>query len=125
MQHHRTTDGASTSSAAAIVATVVVGSCCVLALHYAYQIRKHEDNDDRRVLIEKSLEQKRTKNDETSPIHSSVLDSIGNTPLMKVLSLSEMTKCEIYAKCEFYNPGGSVKDRVALQIVQELSLIHI
>ena len=38
---------------------------------------------------------------------------------MKVLSLSEMTKCEIYAKCEFYNPGGSVKDRVALQIVQE------
>ena len=59
-----------------------------------------------------------TTRDETS-IHSSVLDSIGNTPLVKVLSLSEMTKCEIYAKCEFYNPGGSVKDRVALQIVQE------
>ena len=72
----------------------------------------------RRVLIQKSLQQKITY-DETSPIHSSVLDSIGNTPLMKVLSLSEMTSCEIYAKCEFYNPGGSVKDRVALQIVQE------
>ena len=47
------------------------------------------------------------------------LSSIGNTPMMKFNSLSEATGCSIYAKCEFCNPGGSVKDRVALQIVRE------
>eukprot|EP00775_Hariotina_reticulata_P012198 gene12198-12335_t len=48
-----------------------------------------------------------------------VLASIGNTPLIRITSLSEATGCEILAKAEFLNPGGSVKDRVALGIVQE------
>lgn len=42
---------------------------------------------------------------------------IGNTPLIYLKSLSETTGCTIYAKCEFMNPGGSCKDRVALQSV--------
>lgn len=42
---------------------------------------------------------------------------IGNTPLLKLRKLSEQTGCEIYGKCEFMNPGGSVKDRTALGIV--------
>ncbi|CAO1626481.1 unnamed protein product [Sympodiomycopsis kandeliae] len=42
---------------------------------------------------------------------------IGNTPLMRIESLSEMTGCEILGKAEFLNPGGSPKDRVALQIL--------
>lgn len=47
-----------------------------------------------------------------------VLGAIGNTPLTRVASLSALTGCDIYVKCEFLNPGGSVKDRVALTIVR-------
>ncbi len=47
---------------------------------------------------------------------------IGNTPLIRIPSLSEATGCEILAKAEFLNPGGSVKDRVALEIIQEAFL---
>eukprot|EP00887_Chlorella_sp_A99_P005240 scaffold1.g5240.t1 len=46
-------------------------------------------------------------------------DLIGNTPLVRINSLSEQTGCEILAKAEFLNPGGSIKDRVALEIIQE------
>ena len=38
---------------------------------------------------------------------------VGNTPLIRLRQASELTGCEIYAKCEFMNPGGSVKDRAA------------
>ncbi|OQS05790.1 cysteine synthase [Thraustotheca clavata] len=44
---------------------------------------------------------------------------IGNTPLIKLHSLSKATGCEIYAKAEFLNPGGSSKDRVAKGIVED------
>ena len=50
---------------------------------------------------------------------SGVLDAIGNTPMIRVASLSEATGCDILIKCEFANPGGSVKDRVALRILRE------
>jgi cysteine synthase A len=43
--------------------------------------------------------------------------SVGNTPLIRLRRLSEETGCEILAKAEFMNPGGSVKDRAALAIV--------
>lgn len=46
-------------------------------------------------------------------------DAIGNTPLIRINSLSEATGCEILGKCEFLNPGGSVKDRVAVKIIEE------
>src|SRR5690349_12140921 len=44
---------------------------------------------------------------------------IGNTPLVRLKGPSEATGCEILAKCEFMNPGGSVKDRAALSIVTD------
>ncbi len=44
---------------------------------------------------------------------------IGNTPLVLLRGPSEATGCEIYGKCEFTNPGASVKDRAALYIVQD------
>jgi cysteine synthase A len=47
-----------------------------------------------------------------------VKDIIGNTPLIKIKSLSEATGCEIFGKAEFLNPGGSVKDRTALGIIR-------
>lgn len=43
---------------------------------------------------------------------------IGNTPLLHLRKVSELTGCNIYGKAEFMNPGGSVKDRTALGIIQ-------
>jgi cysteine synthase A len=51
-------------------------------------------------------------------IHASVLDAIGNTPLIKLRRASEETGCTILGKAEFLNPGQSVKDRAALGIVE-------
>jgi cysteine synthase A len=44
---------------------------------------------------------------------------VGNTPLIRLASLSKETGCEILGKAEFLNPGGSVKDRAALFIIQD------
>lgn len=44
---------------------------------------------------------------------------IGNTPMIRLRTLSESTGCQILAKCEFLNPGGSIKDRAALAIIQD------
>ena len=52
-------------------------------------------------------------------IHSSVLDAIGNTPLIRLKRASEETGCEILGKAEFLNPGQSVKDRAALGMVRD------
>jgi len=50
---------------------------------------------------------------------SSVLDLVGNTPLIRLKRASEATGCEIYAKAEFLNPGQSIKDRAALWIIRD------
>ena len=50
---------------------------------------------------------------------SSVLDLIGRTPLLRLGRLSASTDVEIYAKAEFLNPGGSVKDRAAAAIIAD------
>ena len=52
-------------------------------------------------------------------VHHSVVEAIGNTPLLKLNSLSERTGCNIYGKAEFMNPGQSVKDRPARQMILE------
>ena len=44
---------------------------------------------------------------------------VGNTPLVRLAGPSAATGCEIYGKCEFMNPGGSVKDRAALFIIED------
>ena len=46
-----------------------------------------------------------------------ILNLIGNTPLIKIQTLSEITGCEIFGKAEFLNPCGSVKDRAAKAII--------
>ena len=49
---------------------------------------------------------------------------IGNTPIIRLKLASEISGCDIYGKCEFLNPGGSVKDRPASQIlVDAISII--
>ena len=49
---------------------------------------------------------------------ASVIDLIGNTPLLRLNAASEATGCEILGKAEFLNPGGSIKDRAALGIIR-------
>ncbi|KAJ6813574.1 cysteine synthase 2 [Iris pallida] len=48
-----------------------------------------------------------------------LVSAIGSTPLVRINSLSDATGCEILGKAEFLNPGGSVKDRVAVKIIEE------
>jgi cysteine synthase A len=50
-------------------------------------------------------------------IRNGFIDSVGNTPLIRLRRVSDQTGCEILGKAEFLNPGGSVKDRAALAIV--------
>jgi len=52
-------------------------------------------------------------------IAANSLELIGNTPLVLLKGPSEATGCEIWGKCEYANPGGSVKDRAALYIVRD------
>lgn len=52
-------------------------------------------------------------------IQKDFVDLIGNTPLLRLKNASEETGCEILGKCEFLNPGQSVKDRAALFIVRD------
>lgn len=52
-------------------------------------------------------------------IAASVLQAIGNTPLIRLHRASEATGCEILGKAEFMNPGQSVKDRAALGIIRD------
>ena len=53
-------------------------------------------------------------------LHASVLDAIGNTPLLEIKGLVEpSSSVSIHAKLETFNPGGSVKDRPGLQMIQD------
>ena len=57
-------------------------------------------------------------------ITNNIIDLIGNTPLIKLKKASEITGCEIYGKAEFLNPGGSIKDRAALAIINDAENNH-
>ena len=52
-------------------------------------------------------------------IKNGFADTVGNTPLIRLNSFSDETGCEILGKAEFLNPGGSVKDRAALYIIED------
>jgi cystathionine beta-synthase len=54
-----------------------------------------------------------------SKIQDSILETIGETPLVRLRSVGRNTGCEILAKCEFMNAGGSVKDRIGRRMVEE------
>ena len=53
------------------------------------------------------------------PYRPTVIEAIGDTPLIKLRAASEATGCTILGKAEFMNPGGSVKDRAALAIIRD------
>lgn len=87
--------------------TSIRDSCVAFAslatVIYAYQQYKHK---------------KESNVDKTPKKIDNITELIGNTPLVRVASLSEYTGCNVYAKLELQNPGGSAKDRVALKVIQ-------
>jgi len=52
-------------------------------------------------------------------LYQNILQTIGNTPIVKFNRIGKDYPCEFYGKCEFLNPGGSVKDRIGYQMVEE------
>lgn len=52
-------------------------------------------------------------------ILDNILQTIGRTPIVKLNRIGSELPCELYVKCEFFNPGGSVKDRIAYQMIEQ------
>ena len=52
-------------------------------------------------------------------IYDTILNAIGNTPVVRINKLAKDLACAVYAKCEFMNPGGSVKDRIGWEMVEQ------
>ena len=50
-------------------------------------------------------------------LYNSIVEAIGKTPLVKLHSFADQVECNLLAKCEFMNPGGSTKDRIARQMI--------
>ena len=59
------------------------------------------------------------RSETVTSIRQGFVGAIGNTPLIRLKGPSEATGCEILGKAEFLNPGGSVKDRAALAIIED------
>jgi len=56
---------------------------------------------------------------DTLRVYDDILQTIGKTPLVRLSRLGRGLPCPIYAKVEFFNPGGSIKDRIAQNIIEE------
>ena len=52
-------------------------------------------------------------------IYGNILETIGKTPLVKINKLINQNGAEIIAKLEFFNPGGSIKDRIGLSMIED------
>jgi len=50
---------------------------------------------------------------------NNILEAVGQTPIVRLQRVGAELPCELYAKCEFLNPGGSVKDRIGVKMVEE------
>jgi cystathionine beta-synthase len=55
----------------------------------------------------------------TKKIYNNIVETIGNTPVVKLNKITEGLKSDIFAKIEFYNPAGSVKDRIAKYMIED------
>tara|TARA_B100000900_G_scaffold33631_1_gene25332 strand:+ start:458 stop:1411 length:954 start_codon:yes stop_codon:yes gene_type:complete len=52
-------------------------------------------------------------------IHDNILTTIGNTPVVRMNQVGNELDCELFSKCEFLNPGGSIKDRIGWKMVED------
>ena len=51
-------------------------------------------------------------------LYNSLLETVGKTPLVRLNRIAQELECEMYAKCEFFNPGGSLKDRIGKSMIE-------
>lgn len=58
------------------------------------------------------------KHQEQSRILENILEHIGGTPMVRINRIAKDLECEVVAKCEFFNSGGSVKDRIGKRMVE-------
>lgn len=56
---------------------------------------------------------------DTLRVYNNILDTIGHTPLVRLNKVTQGLKCRMYGKVEFFNPGGSVKDRIGLAMIED------
>ena len=52
-------------------------------------------------------------------IYNSILDTVGKTPIVKLAKIGAELNCQLFAKCEFLSPGGSLKDRIGVRMIEE------
>lgn len=57
-------------------------------------------------------------------LFNTILDTIGKTPLVRFQKVAQELDCEMYGKCEFLNPGGSLKDRIAKSMIEDAEQAH-
>ena len=55
-------------------------------------------------------------------IHDNILTTIGNTPVVKMNNIGKELQCKLFSKCEFFNPGGSIKDRIGWKMVEDAEM---
>lgn len=99
-----------------LVSTVLVSVCLYLWEKSAARNTSSSSNSNN---TDKGALSQNTSNSIPSNIPVGLDQLIGNTPLVKINSLSNATGCSILAKLELANPGGSAKDRVALAIIND------
>jgi cystathionine beta-synthase len=51
--------------------------------------------------------------------YNNILEAIGHTPLIKINRITRGSKAQVYAKCDYLNPGGSVKDRIGIAMIED------
>jgi len=79
----------------------------ILLLYFAFYIREppnHNLMSGQKIVTKK---------------YNNILDTIGNTPIIPIRHLNKKDKVKIFAKLESFNPGGSIKDRVALSMIEQ------
>ena len=52
-------------------------------------------------------------------VHENILSTIGNTPLIRINHVAKDLPCPVYAKVEYFNPGNSIKDRLAVHLIKD------
>ena len=52
-------------------------------------------------------------------IINNILKAVGNTPIVRLNRVGSELECELYAKCEYFNAGGSVKDRIGVNMIEK------
>ena len=55
-------------------------------------------------------------------IKNNILETIGNTPMIRLNKITKNFPCEVVAKVDYFNPGNSIKDRMALKMVEVAAL---